>query len=241
MTLQTKNEEAFLWYQKHPLAFINDLYTFDPRPGKGKLPFHLYKFQIDYAIELIYCIQNGEEIFVEKSRDMGASWVTLAVILWCWIFLPNFQALIGSRKEDLVDNGLVDSLFGKFDYMLKYLSFDLTFDPSSDKVRTYMKLVNPLNGNSISGESANPNFGRQGRYSVSMLDEIAFWPQQQSSWEGVGESTRTRIAITTPSEYPSFAKTLRNSGLIPVKTLHWKDHPDKDQKWYEEQKKEKDS
>jgi len=99
-----------------------------------------------------------------------------------------------------------------------------------------MKLTNPETKAEILGESANENFSRAGRYKVVFFDEMAFWPFQEGSWTAAGDASPCRVAVTTPSMTPSFAKALRNSGLIEVKSLHWKLHPLKDDVWYEKQK-----
>lgn len=91
------------------IYFINNCcFTFDPRQPNKDIPFILYPYQIEYAQKLVKCIRTGQDIFVEKSRDMGVSWVTSAVILWFFIFENDFQCLLGSRKEDYVDNGQID-------------------------------------------------------------------------------------------------------------------------------------
>jgi hypothetical protein len=211
--------------------------TFDPRPDviPHDIPFDLYEFQDEYVVELYDAILQGYDIFIEKSRDMGISWVTLAVIFHAWLTMPGFQALLGSRKEDYVDNGQIDSLFGKLDYLI-----DKIVDPSmlpkgfnNKRNRTYLKLENPVNGNLVKGESANKNFSRSGRYTLILYDEIGFWPDARNSWTAGGDATKCRIAITTPPNEPSFAKVLRFSNKIKIITYHWSRHPKKSTSWYE--------
>jgi len=202
------------------------------------LPFDLYDFQEETALELIQAIREGYDEFIEKSRDMGVSWLTLAVLFWMWLYEPGFQALVGSRKEDYVDNGQLDSLFGKFDYLINHIK-DLLVLPEGFALarhRTYMKLVNPENGNTIQGESANKNFSRSGRYTVVVFDEVGFWPDARRSWTAAGDAAKCRIAITTPPDEPSFAKAIRFSGKVKVLTLHWRRHPKKDRAWYDREK-----
>ena len=225
--LKSKNDCVF---------FIETLgKTFDPRTKEKDLDFKLYPFQVDYVNELVDRIKNKRDIFIEKSRDMGVSWLTLYVLVWFWFFTPKFQVLIGSRKEDYVDNRTIDSLFGKIDYIIN----KLPVRPEGfqvEKHRTYMKLISPVTQSVISGESANPNFSRSGRYNCIFFDELAFWQHAQNSWEAAGDATPCRIAVTTPSEYPSYAKALRNSHIIDIKTLHWTLHPHKTNEWYEQEK-----
>ncbi len=211
--------------------------TFDPRPDviPHDIDFDLYDYEEGYVDDLVSGIVNGGDLFVEKSRDMGVSWVTLAVLLWAWVNLDGFQALAGSRKEEYVDKtGDVSSLFGKLDYLIRTIKNPKLLPKGFDiaKHRTYMKLVNPENGNTIIGESSNKNFSRAGRYSVVFFDEFGFWPDARRSWQAAGDATKFRLAVTTPPDEPSYAKTLRFSDKIKVLTLHWKLHPKKDEDWY---------
>lgn len=219
----------------------NYLLTFDPRPDviPHDIPFELYDYEEELVDELLLAINDGYDAFLEKSRDMGASWTVLAVIFWCWLYMPGFQGLVGSRKEDYVDNGQLDSLFGKLDYFIRTIKDSLLLPKGFDnrKHRTYMKLVNPLNGNSIQGESANKNFSRAGRYTIVFFDEFAFWPDAKNSWQAAGDATKCRFAVTTPPNDPSYAKAVRFSGKIRVITLHWTKHPKKDEAWYADQQK----
>lgn len=231
--------------RQDPAYFIrNFLMTYDPRPTAitHDLDFNLYVYQEDYVRELVEAIKGGWDLFVEKSRDMGISWVTLAVFLWFWLFDPSFQALLGSRKEDLVDDKeSMDAMFPKLEYMIRHIKDPLLLPPGFDikKHRTYLKLVNPNTGSVIKGESANSDFGRAGRYTVALCDEGGFWPDFQRSWTALGESTLSRVLVTTPPDKPSYAKQIRFGGLIKVLTYLWRLHPNKDQHWYELQKTKK--
>lgn len=230
--------------RRDPAFFISKyLMTFDPRPTAivHDLDFELYSFQVDYVHELVAAIRYGDDRLIEKSRDMGISWVTLGVFLWLWLFDEGFQALLGSRKEDFVDGPSMDALFPKLRYMIRHIKDPLLLPVGFEmkKHSPYLTLVNPENGNAITGESANSEFGRAGRYTVALLDEGAFWPNLQASWTALGESTLSRILITTPPDKPSYAKAIRFGGLTKVLTFHWSVHPNKDQDWYEWQKTKK--
>lgn len=242
--LEKRRRKALAHEPEACVYFINNfLMTFDPRPEAPKpdLDFKLYPFQVDYVIDLVKAIRNGEDIFDEKSRDMGASWLALAVRFWMWIREDGYQSKLGSRKEEYVDNGMPDSLFGKLDYFIRTIKDPLILPKGfhQKKHRTYMKLINPVNGNTISGESSNPNFSRAGRYTDILMDEIGFWPDAKASWTAAGESTRCRHAVTTPPNEPSYAKAIRFSGKVRIRTWHWRMHPHKDDDWYEWQKKRK--
>lgn len=222
--------------------FINHyLRTFDPRPEAypHHLDFNLYPYQEDYVNGLIADIRGGHDVFDEKSRDMGASWLALAVRFWMWLREDGYQSLLGSRKEEYVDSGDAKSLFWKLDYFILHLKDPKLLPEGFDfrKHRNYMKLINPANGNAITGESSNKNFSRGGRYTDILYDELGFWPDAQNSWTAGGDATHCRHAVTTPPNEPSFAKALRMAGKIKIRTWHWRLHPNKDDAWYEREKK----
>lgn len=221
------------------IFFIENFgFTFDPRPfaEPHHLPFILFPYQKDAIAWLIDHIDNGHDGLIEKSRDMGISWIVFVwVLIWYWMFRDGINFLIGSYKEALVDNRTKDSLFGMIDYAVNSLpKWLLPKGFSKDKHRTQMKLVNSANNNLITGDTMNPDFGRGSRKTAVLFDELGSWDYAKDAWEASGDSTSCRIANSTPKGY-NFYAMLRESG-IDVLTLHWKQHPLKDQLWYEFEK-----
>jgi len=118
-------------------------------------------------------------------------------------------------------------------------SFMLPEGYNYNKHFNFMSLVNPENGNVISGESANENFSRGGRFKAIMLDEFAFWNSDSSVWGSTADTTNCRIVLTTPGIKPSKAKRLRfgkDNEKIKVITLSYNLDPRKNSKWLEEQR-----
>ena len=218
------------------IFFIENFgWTFDPRPESEPhhLPFILFEYQKDGIRWALDHIMNSKDGLVEKSRDMGISWVIFVWIpIYLWLFKDGVNILLGSYKEALVDNRSKDSLFGMIDYAVDSLpKWIMPKGYNKDKHRTQMKLVNPATQNLITGDTMNPDFGRGTRKTVILFDELGSWDYAKDAWESSGDSTRCRIANSTPKGY-NFYKVLRDSG-IDVLTLHWKMNPLKDQKWYE--------
>ncbi len=218
------------------IFFIENFgWTFDPRPhaNPNNLPFILFEYQKQAIREMIEHVDNGRDWLIEKSRDMGVSWVIFVwVPLWYWLFRDGVNILSGSYKEALVDNRSKDSLFGMLDYSIDSLpKWLLPKGFNKEKHRTQMKLTNPVTGNLISGDTMNPDFGRGTRKTVILYDELGSWDYAKDAWESGGDSTSCRIANSTPKGY-NFYGVLRDSG-IDVSTYHWKLHPLKDQQWYE--------
>lgn len=226
---------------KRDLVFFIETFcfTYDPRPESAPhhLPFILYPFQREYVLWLEDCIKKVKDSLTDKSRDMGVSWLLLTVVLHHWLFDPAFNALLGSRKETLVDNYQLDSLFGKLTYLVDRLPIWMLPDKFSlDDNRTHMKLINPESGNAIQGESANIEFSRQGRYTVIVMDEFAFWPWADSAWTATADSAPIRAVVSTPHGMNNKFADLRFGGDIAVRSLHWTIHPLKDDEWYNDEK-----
>jgi len=230
-----------------PVFFIDRFcYTFDPKHEPYHLPFRLFDFQKDLVVDIQHAINNGYDLFIEKCREMGATYTVLDVFLWFWLYIPGSNFLVGSRKESYVDSrqgnstgmsNKEDSLYGKLEYTLNRLpNFILPKNFDIKKHMTYMNLRNPENGNIIRGESSNSNFSRGGREKAILLDEFAFWDNATSAWGATADTTNCRVALTTPGIKPGKAKRLRfgkdgekikvitlNHYLDPRKTAEWLD------------------
>lgn len=221
---------------RDPIAWINLFaYTKNPRqPTVSKVPFILYEdFQDEAFWEIIMAIETGEDLLIEKTRDMGASWLILYAFTWFWLFRDNSDFRAGSRKEDFVDKlGDMDTLFEKIRFCLRFLpGWMLPKGYLESEHATYMKIINPVNGNSIVGESANPQFGSGGRRKAVLLDEFSKWDQSvaASAWTSTADVTRCRIPCSTPLGSGNKFAELANGTKEKIEklTLHWTLHPDK--------------
>ena len=219
------------------IDFIHNFcWTYDPRSKNKYLPIVLFPYQKDVVREVIRSIDEGENILIEKSRDMGISWLLVYIFLWYWIFRDGSNLLMGSYKEKLVDDGVnQDALFGKMEFALRNMpKWMLPRGFSFNKHRNKLKLINPENGNIISGDTMNPQFGRGARKTAIFYDELGFWDSSRESWEAGADATGCQIANSTPNGKDFYWK-LRMSGM-KVMSLLWKLHPLKDQQWYEYEK-----
>ncbi len=235
-----------------PIVFIDRfLYTFDPRKEDPHLPFVLFPDQRKLVVDVCDAIVNGYDIFVDKSRDVVATYAILAVFLHFWLYVAGSNFLVGSRKEAYVDNrfGLSatddlsnkeESLFGKLEYMITRLpAFMLPTGFNERKHMGFMKIMNPELGNVISGESSNPNFSRGGRQKAVLLDEFAFWENDVSAWGATADTTNCRIVLTTPGIKPGKARRLRfgkDGEKIKIIEMDYTKDPRKDQKWEQKER-----
>ncbi|NHZ84536.1 MAG: hypothetical protein GWP19_01475 [Planctomycetia bacterium] len=217
--------------------FINNFcWTLNPKIDPKHFPFMTFDYQDEAIRWFIDHIEGKRDGLIEKSREMGATWLFFAALpLYFWLFRDGINILVGSYKEMLVDDKTPDSVFGKIDYLMNSLpKWMLPKNFNTNKHRTKLKLVNPSTGNLITGDTMNPNFGRGARKTAVLFDELGFWDYAKDAYESCGDTTDCRITNSTPHGYNYYAM-LKESGIDTL-TLHWKQHPLKDDKWYEFEK-----
>lgn len=229
------------YYAEHPADFINDWgMTFDPRNAEiglpNTIPFLLFPKQAEFIGWLIERWQAREDGLVEKSRDMGLSWLCVAAAVWMWLFKPGTVVGFGSRKEEYVDKlGDPKSLFWKCRQFINLLPEE--FRPvgyDEKKHAPHMRIINPATGSTIIGE-AGDNIGRGNRTSVYLKDESAFYDRPESIDAALSQTSNCKIDISTPNGNGNPFYKKRHSGKIPVFTFHWRDDPRKDDEWYRKQ------
>lgn len=236
-----KQQAAFDYCKKDIQFFFKYyLFTYDPRNPQPDRPFIPWDYQIKFIEDLNSDIANGASQLTEKSRDMGVTWMVLGVFLYRWLFY-NETFLLGSRTEEEVDKiGNMKSLFERLRYLVNKLPKWMLELGQAEKCgmngmnSSFMRIFKD-NGASLTGGSMNANFSRQGRYKAILLDEFAFIDSPVTIWRACGDSAPCKVVVSTPNGNNNFFAHLRKSGKIKVNTIHWKQHPFKDEAWYEKQ------
>ena len=212
---------------RDPLFFINGFtYTHDTRIEPfSKLPFILYPFQEEGVLEIINAI-NDHDLLIEKSRDMGASWITLAAIFWCWRFRTGRDFLLGSRNDEYVDKtGNPKALFQRLDFVLENLPLWLIpsgFNRNEHRTKSHYK--NPENGSIIDGEATTPSFARGDRRSAILLDEFADVDMGHRVLSATRDATKCRLFNSTPQGVANAFFDLTQTNIRKLR-LHWSLHP----------------
>ena len=212
---------------RDPLFFINGFgYTYDPRRQPFcKLPFILYPFQEEAILRLIRSF-NEHDILIEKSRDMGASWILLSSFYWAWRFRKDLSFLLVSRTEDYVDKaGNPKTLFWKFDYLQN--NSPVWLQPRGFKKTQHRRLLhseNPENGSVIDGESTTGDVARGDRRTAIGLDEFAAVEQGNRVLAATRDATNSRIFNSTPKGTGNAFFDMRETNIEKIR-LHWSAHP----------------
>ena len=225
--------------------------TYDPRVVSNgrtaRMPMVLFRRQADLVDFVLSMVRGAESGLIEKCRDMGATWVCAAISVWLWRFWPGAAVGWGSRKADLVDKiGDPDSIFEKIRMIIRNLPPE--FWPNGFDFKNhshYMRLINPDNGSTITGESGD-DIGRGGRKLIYFKDESAHYERPELIEAALGDNTRTQIDISSVNGPGNVFHRKRESGVewngevVKGKThvfvMDWRDHPEKDDEWYERRK-----
>ena len=210
-----------------PLFYVNAFcWTYDPRREPSSVPFITYEFQ-DQAMNDVWQGIGENDALIEKSRDMGASWLLLTAFEWAWHFKDGMSFLLLSRNEDYVDKvGNPKSLMWKIDYLHdpKYMPRWLM----PDIVRTKLHMQNLDNDSVIDGESTTGDAGRGDRRTAVLLDEFAAFDVSDGyrALAATRDVTRSRFFNSTPHGANNAFYDMGKSAIKSIR-LHWSVHPDK--------------
>ena len=228
-------------YKANPIDFINDWgMTFDPRNAEIGLPtvipFLLFPKQAEFVTWVFERWRGREDGLAEKSRDMGISWLCVAIAVWMWTFYPGVVIGFGSRKEEYVDKlGDPKSLFWKVRQFVGLLPTE--FRPvgyDEGKHAPHMRIRNPETGSAIVGE-AGDNIGRGNRTSIYFKDESAFYERPEAIDAALSQTSNCKVDLSTVNGNGNPFYKKRHGGKIKVFTFHWRQDPRKDDAWYQKQ------
>jgi hypothetical protein len=195
-------------------------------PTKGKVNFNLYDFQEKAVNEFISHRYN----IILKGRQLGLSTLVAAYALWKMIFNNDFKVLVIATTQDVAKE-----LVAKVQYMYDNLP---VWMKSTVKENTFNKLeLTFKNGSSIKAVSSSEKSARSPSISLLIIDEAA----SQATLATGGDC----IILSTPNGvgnkfHQMWVDAMEgNQGLDsepfnPIK-IPWNVHPERDQKWADEQ------
>lgn len=226
------------------ILFNSSLWTYSPKQASGchNVPFILRPAQEVAIATLKRAIDEEFDVAIDKSRDEGASEMLCKLFLHYWLFGNESYFLIGSRKEELVDQstdikfgrviGPHQTLFHKILYGLANLPawWHVNFN------KRHRFLQNMDNGSMIEGEATNESFGAGNRATAVLVDEVARIEPEPAQYiiDNIRDVTNCCIFNSTHFKWGAghpYAKLLR-SNKIKVITLGFEDNPMKNYGMY---------
>lgn len=204
-------------------------------PMDGLIPFNLYPFQTKTLQELI---QHRFNIIL-KSRQMGISTLVAAYALINMLFRNNYKVLVIATSQEVAKN-LVHKVKVMYEKLPSWMKTTVIDD---NKLQLSFK-----NGSSVKAVSSSPTAGRSEALSLLIIDEAAFIDSIDEIWTSAQLTLATggdAILLSTPNGVDNLfhklwvqaeeGKTPEGLELFNPIKLKWDLHPDRDQKWRDQQ------
>lgn len=231
------------YYREHIADFISQWgVTYNPKNVAARmpayLPFVLQPKQYELVDWIIARWRAGEPGLIEKSRDVGCSWIAMCVACALCIFERDMSIGFGSASEVKLDrSGDPDSLFYKGRMFVENLPREFRAGCDVEHDAPFMRILFPDMGSSITGEVGD-NIGRGGRKGIYFVDEAAYIVHPQLMESALSGNTDSRIDISSVSlnGMANAFSIRRHSGTVLVFTLHYRDDLRKTPEWVEKKK-----
>lgn len=220
--------------------FINDWgVTFDPRNAERGLPtlvpFILFAKQRDWIAYVLRKWRAQEPGLCEKSRDMGVSWLAMALSCTLCLFNDGIVIGVGSRKTIYVDKvGEHKPLLPKARMFMANLPQEFRGDWQAWRDAPNMRVAFPSTGSLISGEGGD-DIGRGDRTSIYFVDEAAHMEHPELVDASLSQTTNCRIDMSSVRGMANPFARKRWGGKIEPFIFDWRDDPRKDDAWYAKQ------
>jgi hypothetical protein len=227
-----QQQQEILKCGRDPIYFIKK-YVFIQHPTKGTLQFKTFPYQDD----CINAFQEHRFNIVLKSRQLGLSTLAAAYSIWMAIFRKDKNILVIATKLKVAQN-----FIKKVGFALAKLPPWLVLPEITGNNKQQIEFSN---GSQIKSIPTSEDAGRSEALSLVIIDEAAFIRNFESIWTSLYSTLSTGgrgIILSTPNgvgdkyhEIYSQAELGKNK-FNPIKLL-WDVHPERDQKWFEEESK----
>lgn len=224
-------KEEYIKCAKDPIYFMKK-YVKIQHPTRGTLPFLTYPFQDKALEDFVHHNQN----IILKSRQMGITTLVAGYSMWLMTFHNDKQILCLSITQE-TSKAIVTKVRFANDNLPSWLKV-----PAVEDNRLSLKLKN---GSEIKAASSAGTSGRSSALSLLVVDEAAFIDNIEEIWLSSQYTLSTggkAIILSTPNGVGNwFHKmwTESEQGLNDMNriSLPWHLHPERDQKWRDEQTK----
>jgi hypothetical protein len=229
--------DEILKCKEDALYFLTE-YLWLKHTTKGKIRWdHPY----DYQERMIRACQDGESIFVNKSRRVGATWVSCAFALWKSMFFPDQQILILSRNE-FSAKGLLRRVKFMYENLPDWLKTP-TNRNSTMQMSFVFRYAGEVAESVIDSLTTTGDSGRGEDASVVIMDEAASIDNGDDVWASIGPTAAfggQRIVVSTPKGTGGFYYRIVMALQLGVEDVgfkyieaHWKRDCGLSDEWYE--------
>lgn len=223
---------------RDPEYFIMN-YCMISHPQKGLIPFKLR----DYQKELLENFLGHQFNIVLKARQLGISTLVAGYVLWLILFRREKNVLTVATKEKTARE-IVDKVKKAFWNLPDFIKI-------SEVALNNSTTLGFENGSKIQAASTSSDAGRSQAVSLLIIDEAAHVEGidgQDGMWTALAPTLSEGgacIALSTPGGaagwfYDKVIESKNDENNFNLTTLMWDVHPDRDEEWLEEQKKNLD-
>lgn len=210
---------------KDVLFWINTFgWQFNPKIKTREVgPFITWDFQDEAVHRVQWCLDNGRDLVIEKSREMGASWLCLFIMDGICRFRKFQKFLLISRNADAVDrSGDPDCLMWKMDFINRFLP-DWMKLGKIDRRKMGIGYVDTESA--VTGQASTGKAGVGGRATGAFIDEFSRIDDGRAILEGTADTTDCRIFNFTHYGTEGPAHELSRRPDIMKLRMHWSQHP----------------
>lgn len=156
--------------ERDPIFFIENFIKIKDSQSGAVLPFELWDFQKNYveSFKSKYNPSGYRFHLVLKSRQLGMSTTTLALILHKAMFQKNAKIVIACKKQSDASKMLTDEIFFMIDQLPMFLR-------PTEKERNKSRIHFASSNSWIQAVSASPGALRQYQATHVVFDEFAFY------------------------------------------------------------------
>lgn len=222
------------YYRTHVADAINDWgITVDPRNvstgAPVVMPFVLDPRQRDWIEFTVDHWRNRHYGMTVKSRDVGVSWLIVAVSLTLASLFDDMAIGWGSFKKEKVDwRGDMGSMFEKGRNYLDGLPWEFRagYDPRAHSFER--RLFLPGTRSTVVGEIGD-NIGRGGRTTIYFVDEAAYLEHDMQIDAALSKNTTCRQDVSSVHGMTNtFAQRAHQKSILDGGhrfDFHWRDNP----------------
>ncbi len=216
------------------LFFINVfVWQYNPKKkGEDRVgPFVTWDFQ-DRALigpkGILDCYALDRTCVVEKSRELGASWLLLIVQVWLCLFHPYVECFNISRSAEAVDSNSRKSLFAKIRFINDNLPRWLTGKIVDQSFYFHYERTK----SEIAGEASTGSSGSGGRATLVNVDEFPEIKADTKVRQNTASISDCRFFTGTHLGVGTEFYNLTITPEIVKIQMHWTQHPDKNKGLY---------
>lgn len=222
-------------YADNCAAFLADCIIIDnaqpdEENGLTEIPFTLWPAQA----ELLKDILTERLLLILKSRQLGISWLVLAVALWLCLYRSGRLVLVFSIGQDEANEMLrrCHAMYWRLTPALRATLPTLTKDNTEEMAWT--------NGSRILSLPSRANAGSSYTASLAIMDEFAknandarIYTAVKPTIDGGGKLIILSTAEGSGNLFADLCKrAMAGAGRLAFRFLPWQARPDRDAAWY---------